>query len=190
MPTRATEIKLRAERKAGALLAEMDKAKNQSATNKTLAAIGVSHIQSSRWQRAAVVPEDSLTLSPRGDRRSSRIWKFCHEQSEAFRAEKRRIADNANRKCSDATKERGREYDGTLKAGPVEEQNVPALDGGKPEREAKAAASKTNAGAVSRGDLLAKDRPDLPQKWVRPATIYGPTNAGIAGDGPSDSEVN
>jgi N6-adenosine-specific RNA methylase IME4 len=56
---KATEIKLRAERKAGDLLRSMDKAKNQRCAGSiTLPALGITKIQSSRWQRAAVVPEE------------------------------------------------------------------------------------------------------------------------------------
>jgi N6-adenosine-specific RNA methylase IME4 len=58
---RATEIKLKAERKAGEILRGMEKAKNQnSAGNVTLPALGITKIQSSRWQRAALVPEDDF----------------------------------------------------------------------------------------------------------------------------------
>lgn len=43
-----------AERRAGELLAEMPKAKNQrSAARTTLAALGITDTQSSRWQRMA-----------------------------------------------------------------------------------------------------------------------------------------
>lgn len=61
----ATEIKLRAERKAGELLAEMDKPKNQhdcrsqDATTK-LESLGVNKSQSSRWQEEAKVDEDQF----------------------------------------------------------------------------------------------------------------------------------
>jgi N6-adenosine-specific RNA methylase IME4 len=59
---KATEIKLRAERKAGELLRGMEKAKGggQRTSNNTLAVLGISHIQSSRWQRTAVVPEQKF----------------------------------------------------------------------------------------------------------------------------------
>jgi len=64
----ATEIKLRAERKAGELLAAREKAKNQhkksAATTmvaaETLADLGVSHNQASRWQQEAGVPEETF----------------------------------------------------------------------------------------------------------------------------------
>lgn len=96
------------------------------------------------------------------------IWKFCHEHSEAWLAEKRRIQDEANRKRSEATRERPRNEDGTLAEKPVVEQSVHPLVDTEPkvavEREQKAAASKTNAGAVQRGDLLAERRPDLAEQ--------------------------
>ena len=48
----------------------------------------------------------------------------------------------------------------------VGEQNVhsPEKKHNEPERKTKAAASKTNPGAVARGDKLVKERPDLPEK--------------------------
>jgi len=113
------------------------------------------------------------------------IWKFCNENSASWQAEKKRIADEANAKRSEAAKERPREKDGTMKAQPVDAQLVQLLDEeekapAKPkkeakERKAKAEASKTNIGAVHRGDKLAKDRPDLAEK-VRKGEIK-PTEA-------------
>jgi N6-adenosine-specific RNA methylase IME4 len=57
---RATEIKLKAERKAGEILAGMDKAKNRHSTVDSLSSLGITGKQSSRWQRAALVPEDEF----------------------------------------------------------------------------------------------------------------------------------
>jgi N6-adenosine-specific RNA methylase IME4 len=59
---KATEIKLRAERKAGELLRGMEKAKGggHRTCNNTLQVLGISRIQSSRWQRTAVVPEEKF----------------------------------------------------------------------------------------------------------------------------------
>lgn len=58
----AADIKLRAERKAGELLAEMEKQKNQyTAGNTMLPALnnlGITKMQSSRWQLAAQLPEE------------------------------------------------------------------------------------------------------------------------------------
>lgn len=63
----AAEIKLRAERKAGEMLADMEKnkggrpsKKNQSHDVTSLADIGVSRKQSSRWQQIAKVPEEKF----------------------------------------------------------------------------------------------------------------------------------
>ena len=95
------------------------------------------------------------------------IWKYCHEQSEAWQAEQRRIKEEANRKRSEAAKEQPRiktEDGKTIFAvSQVDEQSVhpPERQKEAKERKAKAAASKTNPGAVARGDKLAKERPDL-----------------------------
>jgi hypothetical protein len=58
----------------------------------------------------------------------------------------------------DGTKNARRGEDGKLKAEPVGEQNVPAqvTETYHPGKTAKAAASKTNPGAVARGDKLAQ----------------------------------
>ena len=74
----ACEIRLRAERRAGQLLKEIDKAKagrppgNPSAGERdyrgapTLAERGISYDQSSRWQKLADVPEDEFDDAIRG----------------------------------------------------------------------------------------------------------------------------
>jgi N6-adenosine-specific RNA methylase IME4 len=57
---RATAIKLYAERKAGEILAGMEKAKNRHSSGSgvtPLGELGISKTQSSRWQRIAKVPE-------------------------------------------------------------------------------------------------------------------------------------
>jgi hypothetical protein len=63
------EIRLRAERKAGELLAKMDKAKGSaqpgvgrsgrmpSDDTRTLSGLGITYDQSSQWQRLAAVPQ-------------------------------------------------------------------------------------------------------------------------------------
>lgn len=64
----ATEIKVRAERKAGQMLADMPKnpgnLKNSSwshdATTTKLSDLGINKTQSSRWQKLAAVPEDQF----------------------------------------------------------------------------------------------------------------------------------
>ncbi len=70
---RACEIRLRAERKLGQILRDMEKAKGggdqksdhpsqrargDSSAQKTLADLGISYTQSSRWQELAAVPDD------------------------------------------------------------------------------------------------------------------------------------
>lgn len=65
----ATEIKVRAERKAGQMLAEMPKnpgklnnssRSHDATTIKTLSELGINKTQSSRWQRLAAVPDDQF----------------------------------------------------------------------------------------------------------------------------------
>lgn len=64
----ATEIKVRAERKAGQILAGMPKAQGElrnsswshDATTTKLADLGINKTQSSRWQKLAAVPEDQF----------------------------------------------------------------------------------------------------------------------------------
>lgn len=58
MQNEAAELKLRAERKAGVLLAEMPKNPGGRSTATTMTEVGVTHNQSSRWQRIAAIPED------------------------------------------------------------------------------------------------------------------------------------
>jgi len=98
------------------------------------------------------------------------IWKLCHEQSEAFQAEKRRIQEEANWKRSETQvgipKEEIKERAGT----------ECSRTSKHPERKAKAIASKTNRGAVARGDKLAEKRPDLADKVrkgeIKPAEAH------------------
>lgn len=54
---RCAELKLRAERKCGELLAAMPKNPGGRSTADTLSEVGVAHHQSSRWQRLATIPE-------------------------------------------------------------------------------------------------------------------------------------
>lgn len=98
------------------------------------------------------------------------IWKFCHENSEAFQAEKRRIQDEANRARAEAAKaqeNRGNRYT-TPKEEVLEvvEHSVqpPLKPKEQKERKAKATSAKVNLGAVARGDRLADARPDLAAK--------------------------
>jgi N6-adenosine-specific RNA methylase IME4 len=95
------------------------------------------------------------------------IWKFCYEQSEAFQIKKKHIQEEANRKRSEAAKEQPRiktETGKTVFDGQVVQQSVTPPVKEHKATKAKASASKTNAGAVSRGDKLANDRPDLAKK--------------------------
>lgn len=64
---KAAEIRLRAERRAGELLATMDRREQGRVSSKgnttlplSLSDIGITKIQSSRWQLAATVPEKSF----------------------------------------------------------------------------------------------------------------------------------
>lgn len=79
--TKACEIRLRAERKVGLLLRERDMAKgaiepgtNRGATpshaasaSKPLSELGISHTQSSRWQKLAAIPDREFEASIAGD---------------------------------------------------------------------------------------------------------------------------
>lgn len=62
MQNRAAEVKLRAERRAGELLATMKLAggdrRSEKSSGTTLEELGISKHQSSRWQREAAVPEE------------------------------------------------------------------------------------------------------------------------------------
>jgi len=95
------------------------------------------------------------------------IWKHCHEHSETFQAERRRIAEEANRKRSEAMQ--GVPYAPKGEPRKAEEKVAghcdppPSMDR-HPERATKANASNTNIGAVKRGDELAKARPDLAEQ--------------------------
>ena len=98
------------------------------------------------------------------DEHRYQIWLFCNKNSEIWRAEQERIKEEANRKRSEAM------VGNDNAARDREEKTVdghmdhPLIKPPSPERAAKAKASKTNVGAVKRGDKLAKDRPDLAEK--------------------------
>ena len=96
------------------------------------------------------------------------IWKYCHEKSESWQAEKARIQEEANLKRSEAAKAQPRTEEGLFQ--PVVEHSVQPPVKEPKERKAKAAISKTNPGAVARGDKIAKERPDL-AKGIRLGTI-------------------
>ena len=112
------------------------------------------------------------------------IWKFCHENSEAWQAKQKRIKDEANAARSEAAKVQAQTQPRTERGsfGRVVEHNEPP-PGSEPEkpkphkaRKAKATASKTNTGAVTRGDVLANKRPDLAAKVrkgeIKPAEAH------------------
>ena len=80
----------------------------------------------------------------------------------AWQAERARIADAANKKRSEKAKAQPRTESGEFQ--PVVEQSVPPPAKKHKARQSKSTASKTNAGAVARGDKLAKERPDLAEK--------------------------
>lgn len=112
------------------------------------------------------------------------IWKHCHEQSETYQAEKRRIETEANRKRSEAAKvqeNRGNRYTEPKEKVEVQQHCVATpLKKDKiydhPNAKNKATESKTNAGAVQRGDQLYKERPDLAKKVmagaIKPAEAH------------------
>jgi N6-adenosine-specific RNA methylase IME4 len=96
------------------------------------------------------------------------IWKYCHEQSEAFQAEKKRIEDEANKRRSQAAIEGKVGKASKNKEEPlVLQQSVVVLNDHRKGQQAKAIASNTNPGAAQRGDKLAKARPDLATKVMR-----------------------
>lgn len=99
-----------------------------------------------------------------GDEQRYLIWRMCQEHSEEFQAEAKRIQEEANKKRSEAAMAQPRTPDGTkLAEKQVRGHSVraPARTSTDPGRKAKANASKSNAGAVARGDRLIKLRPDL-----------------------------
>jgi hypothetical protein len=67
----ACEIRLRAERRAGELLRQLDKRKNQKSAGPTmgpapltLKELGISKNQSSKWQKLAGVPDEEFDAKP------------------------------------------------------------------------------------------------------------------------------
>lgn len=102
--------------------------------------------------RQAVSLNHRVELQNRLRGGNSPLWQLI------FQAEKRRIQEEANRKRAEAAREQPRTEMGVFQ--PVVEQSVPQPERHK-SKPAKAAASKTNPGAVARGDKLVKERPDL-----------------------------
>jgi hypothetical protein len=67
----ACEIRLRAERKAGQLLAQMDKLKGRpekASDAVTLSDVGVSRNQSSQWQQLAEIPDEDFEVALQAER--------------------------------------------------------------------------------------------------------------------------
>jgi hypothetical protein len=110
---KACEIRLRAERRAGQLLKEMEKAKggqpyqksyqsddptsSPNGDNKTLDELGVSKQQSSDWQKLADVPEEEFELALSGEERpttSGIINAFKEESKKPERPEEPEIVPN------------------------------------------------------------------------------------------------
>jgi len=108
------------------------------------------------------------------------IWKHVHEHSDAWQAEQKRIQDEANAKRAEAAKAQENRANQHTKPEAVEvvPQSVaaPAKKTEHKTSATKAAASKTNRGAVERGDKLAKERPDLAEQVrlgkIKPAAAY------------------
>lgn len=107
------------------------------------------------------------------------IWKHVHENSEEWRQQRRRIAEDANRKRAEAAAERPRAEAGTFK--PVVAQSVQQVEAHETPardvtRQAKVEAAQVNRGAVERGDRLAAVRPDLAAKVrkgeIKPAEAH------------------
>ena len=93
------------------------------------------------------------------------IWKRVNENSDAWKAEQKRIRDAGNKARSESAI--GVPYapkGGHRKAEKVVPQVVEPPSRKKKTNEAKATASKTNRGAVERMDALDKHRPDLAEK--------------------------
>jgi len=106
------------------------------------------------------------------------IWKHCNEMSDAWLAEQKKRWEEANKEKAKAAREQhqvSKPYAGEKM---VRGQSVPAPSrkSKHPDRKAKAEESKTNRGAVKRGDQLTKERPDLAEKVrrgeMKPATAY------------------
>ena len=99
------------------------------------------------------------------------IWKHCHEQSASWRHKAECIKKSGDKKRSATQKQNTK---GSVRTScTTTPTNTTEKD---KTRKAKAEASKTNMGAVARGDKLAKDRPDLAarvrQGEMKPTEAY------------------
>ena len=101
------------------------------------------------------------------------IWKFCAEQGSDFLKAKEQIKADADRKRSEAAKEQHETSNpraGEKKVMEVQQSvGIPDGESKNKMQTAAAAMSQTNAGAVARGDKLAKERPDLAKKVMQGA---------------------
>lgn len=98
------------------------------------------------------------------------IWKYCHENSEYFQAEIKKIQDEANVKRAEAAKLQHEVSNPRKGEVLVVQHSVVIPKDHRKGQKAKAKKAKVNQGAVARGDKLAKDRPDLAKK-VRQGTL-------------------
>lgn len=107
------------------------------------------------------------------------IWKHCVEASKAWENEQKRITNEANERKRVVAQDKPRTERGTFekREEPQVVQVVPLVEEDRHKSHiAKAIASKTNAGAVKRGDALVNKRPDLAEKVrrgdMRPSIAY------------------
>jgi N6-adenosine-specific RNA methylase IME4 len=108
------------------------------------------------------------------------IWAKCSENSEVWKAKKKQIKAEADQKRSEAAK--GNDNASKKREDKTVVQQSVAQPFPQPEERrhkstpTKATASKTNAGAVARGDQLRKQRPDLAEKVmlgeIKPAEAH------------------
>lgn len=93
------------------------------------------------------------------------IWLEKNEKSARWQAVSEEIHKEANRKRSEAAKAQPRTEDGTRLASGSGTDSTTTSDPHKT-RSAKAQASRTNMGAVAKGDYLYDRRPDLAHKVI------------------------
>ncbi|MDH3595780.1 MAG: hypothetical protein OEU09_14105 [Rhodospirillales bacterium] len=108
---RACEIRLRAERKAGQLLQEMDKNKGaaqptRSSDTTTLRELGISKDQSSRWQRLAAVPEAEFEAALAAPDKPSTGGIIAKTKTDPGAETMRATPDDAPRKAGNGTARR------------------------------------------------------------------------------------
>lgn len=101
----------------------------------------------------------------------AQIWLFCNEHSEAWKKEQTRIAEEANRKRSEAMqgvpyapKGESRKPDEKVVVQSVQLPSRPTEPERAKSRHAAAQQAEVNAGAIARAEALAKARPDLAEK--------------------------